>query len=275
MANSYLRIIVSNLSEIPFVKMSILEADGIIDRILIVEHNFTHTGIPKPYYFGEVIQNLESLSKKTLIEYIQVDLEESIIKLPEGSIELHHNEYLMRKSFSELIDIRPSDTVFCPDADEVIFRSTIRIVASVLKIFTWCPMSIRLPMNQFFYKPNYLWIDAKFSSTIVGHYSKISSNEIRFRDHGLRLPFKSGCHFSWHLTIPQMMEKLDQYAHSEDYASVKNRELLTKAVQDKTYPFDTRRKFTIRELSARQTKKVHPKSFSLISGELSHLWKEN
>ena len=62
------------------------------------------------------------------------------------------------------------------------------------------------------------------------------------------MPEKAGCHFSWCMSPKEMVYKLDTYSHPQ-YRFCADEDLLTEAIEKKTYPFNRDEKFDIEEIS--------------------------
>ena len=131
------------------------------------------------------------------------------------------------------------------DADEIIYRDSYPYIFSEVE----SKNCVRLRLNQFFYKKNYLWEDKDFISPIAAKY-KIFKNHYpcNWRDSGPVTSDKVGCHFSWCMTPEEMVYKLHTYSHPK-YRFCANVELLSEAIDNKKYPFDDGTDFRIRELS--------------------------
>ena len=255
--------------------MNIDEASGIVDEIIILEHNFTHTGREKPFYFSSMQKKIESYSDKSLVKFVRVDLTKRIIKEPKNSEDLHFNERLMRSSFVNETNLKKSDIVFSVDADEIIYRRWIRILKFFLQLVPYKKIAFRIPMHQFYYRMNYLWKGFTFSSAVAGHVRFLEQSHIQWRDFGIKLPIKIGCHFSWQLTPVQMLEKISNYSHNFDYRHLADLNILEHAIANKTYPFEPDRDFNISELGIADIHRFYPKSFTKYQEYFSHLLPED
>lgn len=271
MNKTFLRIIVSSTSELPFVRASIVEALGCVDHIIVLEHNFTHTGKPKEYLLENAFALLPFNDEATRVTYEKVDLSKRIIHNAETSEDMHFNEGLMRESFTWLYKIKPRDIVFAVDADEIIFRKFFGPIISSLASFSILPRGFKLPMNQFFYRMNYLWADFTFQGPVAGHMAFLKRRNIKFRDAGSDYREIVGTHFSWQLTVDQMLYKLASYGHNSDYRHLADKQILESAIRDKKYPFEPDRAFEIRELSRESALRYYPAALWDELPELEHL----
>jgi hypothetical protein len=274
MKKTFLRIIVSSPNELPFVRATIHEAFGCVDHIIVLEHNFTHTGKPKKYFFENAFNSLSFTGKNTRITYEKVDLSQKIIQNANTSKDMHFNEGLMRESFTWLYKIKPRDIVIAVDADEIIFRRHYAPIIEALNRFSLFPRGFKLPMNQFFYRMNYLWSDFTFYGAVAGHMSFLKRKNIKFRDTGKDYPEIVGTHFSWQLTVEQMLAKIGAYGHNADYRHLADKQILESAIRDKTYPFEPDRAFEIHELTRAAALRYYPSALWNELSDLEHLLPE-
>jgi hypothetical protein len=251
--------------------MNLLESQGIVENRLVVEHNYTHTGLPKPFHLEELLSVARDEFKLDDFKYFKVDLANSIRKNARTSEELHFNERLMRSSFTKLINVTQSDIVFAVDADEIIYREAYSKIIDFYRKKSFSFRTFRLPMYQFYYKMNYLWSNFEFKSAVAGKKIQLGRRHVQWRDKGREFNEMAGCHFSWQLTIPEMIEKLQNYSHSFDYRHLANNQILEGAVRNKTYPFDPEREFRIKELKRDELLKIVPVSFLELENKLEYL----
>ena len=80
-----------------------------------------------------------------------------------------------------------------------------------------------------------------------------------------------GCHFSWQLTIDEMIAKLSSYAHAADYGHLANREILTDAINNKKYPFNEKVDFQIRDIDYKSSPEYYPDTYKEFSQEFEYL----
>lgn len=269
MAKTILRILVSDPSELNFVIMNCLESRNLVDRVLVIEHDYSHSGKPLRSSFLALESEIQELSSNPSVEVHFLSIEKEVIKDAISSEEMHFNENLIRKSFLKECNISSEDLIFAVDADEVIYRKFYRLVKLFRIVLSRADVSFSLMMHQFFYKVNYLWTEVKFRSPVLVSAKLAMKDANLLRDSGSLLPFWVGCHFSWQLTVQQMINKLKNYAHSPEYLHLANEEILKDAIENLKYPFDTERPFTIRILDERSSRSFLPNSFFLIRHRFS------
>ena len=218
----YLKTYFYSEHEVPFLKLNLLEAYPYIDKFLICEYNFTHTGLKREYIW-EKVKNQLPQDKMDKVQYIKGDMAD-IAKYAynDGSTIHKINEPWMRGYFVKVLNLKDSDIIFSVDADEIIYGDMYpELIESVKN-----KGILRLKMNQFFYRVNYLWKDLIFKSSIVALY-KVYKNRFpaQWRDAGPEYPRIVGCHFSWCMTVDQMLHKMECYSHPE-YRHLAKREIL-------------------------------------------------
>ncbi|WP_337381778.1 hypothetical protein [Desulfovibrio sp.] len=262
MTTIYFKTIFSSPSEIPFILMNIMEGYSFIDKFIISEANYTHTGSFRDYSFNKYRDFFTQFEEKII--YIPADIKDRVIHQSRSTDNsyLHINEDIIRDCFEDYIKLNNDDIIISADADEVIFRQIYPLLFKYIRR----NIPLIIPLHQFFYRINYLWEDIIFKAPIVSYASFYLKRPRphRWRDEGKTLPFIGGCHFSWQLTIDQMIHKLQTYAHHDIYGHLADPQLLENAVKEKRYIFDPNRKFSIRELNPNIDRAYYPRSFYRI-----------
>lgn len=256
--------------ELPFIKMNLLESLPYVDKFIIVEGNRTHVGAPRECIFESYISQIpQNLREKIL--YIKADLAGETVDCTEScdGCQMHKNENALWDSFEKYVDLRDDDIVIAADADEVIYRKVYPLIFALLRPDT----PLLLPLHQFFYRMNYLWRDETFWAPVAAYagYYKHRPHPHKWRYEGKRFPLMAGCHFSWQLTIEQMLFKLKTYAHNDIYGHLADREILQHAVDNKIYPFDPDRTFVIEELNPDKDRIYYPESFFIFLSDFKDL----
>ena len=259
--------------EIPTIRMSVLEALGNVDEILILEHNFTHTGEEHLFGLRDDLRDVVGRFGDTIINFVEVDLSREIIRDANSSADLHYNERLMRGSFEQFTALQGGDIVSCVDADEVIFRHSFESLSRLARMDPFQRVWA-IPMHQLYYRPDYLWTDCNFASAVVGRARSLRRGRNPWRDSRWKARGVHGCHFSWHLTVDQMLTKLEMYSHALDYGHLASRDVLADAIRSRTYPFDSERDFTIRQLDEEDMKDIFPESWATEHEGFAHLFED-
>lgn len=249
----YLKSYCYSQHELPFVIANLQEGYNNIDKYYLYEYNYTHTGIKKNYEFEKVINLIPSNLKEKLI-YRKINLDNYYVHSPNNENLCHKiNEPIQRNwFFNDNLVLNNDDIIIDIDCDEIIYeKSYLKLINELIK--KNIPLSIKL--NQFFFKHNYLWTNCNFSSPTIYKYSMVKNNNKKIKGIKIKnlrdLPNKTnkiyGCHMSWVMPVDLMVKKCFKTAHTR-YKHLANKELLTKAIEDKKYIFDPKRKFNIDEL---------------------------
>lgn len=259
-AKVYLKIIFSSLNEAKYIKMSLQESKGYVDYILVTECNRTHVGSKREFLFPQVFNDTDFFTKeeKERIIYVPGDLDGKVKENVTTSEAMHENETLIRGYFVKEIRLKPWDIIVAVDADEVIYR---RYWPTILSYFKWFKINpaLFLELNTFFYKPTWLWEDCNFRAPtacrVLRYWYKYPAN---WRYDGKKLGYPVGGHFSWNLTIDEMIKKLKSYAHSAEYIQLADEKILREAVSKKQYPFNPETSFHILELDVEKDRQFYP-----------------
>ncbi|WP_081678688.1 hypothetical protein [Desulfocurvibacter africanus] len=268
----YFRTIFYAPHEIPFIKMNLFECYPYVDKFIIVECNRTQVGEPREFIFPSLIKEIPQQFHSKIV-YIPADVSHQTVncaKTNDGK-QMHANEDIMWDWFTQEISLEDNDIIIAADADEIIYSHIYPYILRRLRKDD----ALLLPLHQFFYRMNYLWTELTFWAPQAARasYYKKRPKPHRWRYEGRRFPFIAGCHFSWQLTIDEMIMKLNTYAHKDIYGKFANREILEVAVRDKTYPFEPNEQFTIRELDPdnHADRCYYPQSFYSFREDFAHL----
>lgn len=246
--------------ELPFIIANLQEGYKHLNKLVLYEYNYTHTGVKKDYEIEKVLHLIPEHLKEKL-DYKKIDLTPYNEYAYENAHIIHTvNEPIQRSwLFNDKDYNLTSDTIIIDnDIDEIIYEDSYpELIKEIVR--KKCPVSIRL--NQFFFKPNYLWTDCNFSSPTIYTYGMVKNNNKKIkglsiknlRDLGTKTDKIHGCHMSWIMPAEYMVKKLHSYSHPE-YRKYANIEVLQKAIDNKIYIFDTKRTFNIDELDINDKK---------------------
>lgn len=270
----YFRTIFYAPHEIPFIKMNLWESSPHIDKFIIVEGNRTQVGESREFIFENYLERIPRELRNKIL-YIPADISSQTLDCSETNdgVQMHKNEDVLWDCFEKHISLSSDDIVIAADADEIIFQHMYPIILKKLRRNS--PFII--PLHQFFYKMNYLWENVTFWAPVASYASYYLDKPYphRWRYEGTPFPFMAGCHFSWQLTIEEMIFKLKTYAHRDIYGHFAVPEILEKAVREKTYPFDPDRAFSIRELDPDKDRSHYPRSFYRFREDFAALLPES
>jgi len=241
--------------EIDFIKAQLIQSDGYVDYVVVYEYDVTHVGDPKPFRLESLIKKLDKNLSKRLI-YRPVSVKHLCKQTKESKVVHELNEAVQRSYFfnDQFFNLNDEDIIIDCDVDEIIYAHRFKELFLFQRIIGM-PVSIKL--NQFFFKPTYLWTDAKFSSPTLYKFSWVKKpkyivdNAFKVchrRDLHIKYPRICGAHMSWIMPVSSMIQKLNSYSHPE-YQKFADTEILTNAIKNKEYIFDKDRDFNIEELN--------------------------
>ena len=245
--------------------MNLTEMLDLVDYFLVTEANVTHTGEARNFEFLNKHQSeLEAISSK--VKCIRMDLHQDTEMSYSDSEILHSNEQKIRDGFRKEVPLHPKDIVISCDADEVLFGTRVSSLIRRIQRSSWGKDSYRLRLNQVIFRLNYLWKDCNFQGPVVcraEHFIKQANPQWRYS--GSRTFRKSGTHFSWVMTIEDMVKKIHRYSHRAENEKFASYEILKHAVEEKKYIFEPERKFTIVEIDSYKEKCYPPSLRKYIS----------
>lgn len=250
-----LKTMVSNLSEVPFLRMMFHEAAPYVERIIVTEFNQTHSGLPREFLFQNYVEDFQKEFPHLI--YLQGADLPGVVHNADTSDGHHHNETLMRGWFARQLKFKKSEVIVSTDADEVLYGSTYKWV---LDNFTRKSTGVRFRLHQFFYRPNFLWVDHEFVAPVAlryGRYNREYPNNWRYQ--GAKLPGYWGVHFSWCVPAQEMAEKVKNYSHANEHKHLSDIELMRRARLTRTYPFEPEKKFFLQPIS--DNSEILPHSF--------------
>lgn len=251
----YLKSYCYSQHELPFVIANLQEGFDYIDKLVLYEYNYTHTGIKKEYEMEKVLKHIPK-NLRDKLDYKKIDLTNYHVVAPDKENLCHQiNETIQRNWFFNDPDynLQDNNIIIDIDIDEIIYKNSYKFLIKELERKKR-PLSIKL--NQFFFKNNYLWTNCNFSSPSIYKYSMIKNSKKiikrlkiqNLRDLSQKTDNIYGCHMSWVMPVEYMITKINSGAHIK-YKHLADKEKLQKAIEEKKYIFDLRRPFNIEELN--------------------------
>ena len=236
---------ISSLSELPWLYLSAKEASGYVDRFVIVEYGQSHMGENRIRLPEKPIQDL--IDEFDFAEYFFVEKLAGITPAKDLS-QAHENETLIRNGFTSIIKVRPWDVIISVDADEVIYR---QVFSEIRKKLRFRLFPFRLTLYQTIYSPYIHWTNKDFVAPVIwpGFLKVIGGTFRNWRYVGFPKKGHSGVHFTWSLTIEEMIAKLSTYSHTLEYGKFASRELLSEAVSIPQYIFEPGVLFEVERLN--------------------------
>ena len=200
--------------ELPFIISQLQESYDHIDKLILYEYNYTHTGIKKDYEMEKVIHFVpEELRCK--LDYKKIDLKNHHVCSPNNEDLCHRiNEPIQRNWFfnDNDLDLKDNDVIIDIDIDEIIYKNSYK---PLLEEFNKRRMPLSIKLNQFFFKNNYLWTNCNFSSPSIYQYKMVKN--IKKVIKGLKIKNQRdlnqktgkiyGCHMSWVMPVNYMITK--------------------------------------------------------------------
>lgn len=216
-----------------------------MDRFVIVEYGQSHMGENRNRLPEKPIQDL--VHEFDFVEYFFVEKLAGIRQAKNVS-QAHENETLIRNGFTSIINVRPWDVVISVDADEVIYR---QVFSEIRKMLRFRLFPYKLTLHQTIYSPYIHWTNKDFVAPVTwpGFLKVIGGRFRNWRYLGLRKKGHAGVHFTWSLTIEEMIGKLSTYAHTLEYEKFASRDLLSEAVSIPKYIFNSDVPFEVERLT--------------------------
>jgi hypothetical protein len=256
----YLKSYCYSKHELPFIIANLDEGFEHIDKLILYEYNFTHTGLPKEYEIEKVL-HLVPENLKTKLLYIKIDLKNYHEYAVNDENKCHQiNENIQRSWLFNDQDIvlHDEDIIIDIDIDEIIYKTSYNNLLLELNQVNK-PLGIKL--NQFLFKNTYLWSDLIFDAPVI--YKYVMVKNINKNVKGIQCKYQRycsrktsriyGCHMSWVMPIDDMLKKIYSGSHTK-YHHLGKREILEKAIEEKQYVFDLKRSFKIVELDIKDVR---------------------
>lgn len=231
-------------NEINYINLNLQESYDKIDKFIVCEFNITHTGSKREFIFKNYEHLINPLFKDKLV-YLECDIADLAVDATTNESLAHStNELLMRGYFVKEYNFEDDDIIISVDCDEIIYKQSYDEIIKGVKQYG----KVSIELNQFFYKLNYFWSDNNFIAPTASYYKTYKNNyPAHWRYDGVLLNGKLGCHFSWCMTIDDMIYKLNTYAHVK-YKPFADRAVLSNAIENRIYPFDLNKAFTINKI---------------------------
>jgi len=255
--------------EIKYLKLQLRELYNYIDGFIICECNRTHIGTKRELIFTKYLDQFDAHLEKKII-YLPIDLSGRVMFSETDPNIIHNkNEKMIRGCFINEMNLDDQDIIVSVDADEIIFGRELPNIIRKINIFR---PAVQLRLYQFFYKINYLWKNKEFIAPTVC-YVKYYKNifPANWRYDGKVLSGYHGCHFSWCMSIKEMITKLSYYGHHNDYGHLADEKILNDAVTHKTYPFNEKELFNIEVLDILKSKEMYPEEIYYLMDEYMNL----
>lgn len=239
----FLKSTITSEAELTFIAAQYLELDHLIDRFIIVEPDFTHTGRSRNRVGVEkLLKAIPFIAKK--LDYLPLPMTRDVLTNVESvEVDCHINERLTRGMFTRFIDLSPRDIVISTDADEVLYAGVVEKAIDRLssRLIAWQALSLQL--HQFTYRDTLIAPGFRFSGPSIigcGRYI-LTRRPMQWRYAGRLMPEIAGCHFSWCQPIPDLVRKVSTFAHAPSYNDHEQspRERIENDIRNLCYSFRT------------------------------------
>ena len=206
-------------NEYDLLDLKIKEESSYVDKIVVVESKWTHSGNPKPLNFP-----IDKYKDNNKILYLIIDDEMIYKDCKKGDDGSFHSRADAERNYPLMtLPINDYDILIVVDCDEIINGENIpHIIEETRKHGI-----VRIGMRLFFYNINVLQnqIEWNHPYAIIGKIAK-HGNLGTFRSWTGQQGFKmSNCgnHFAWLGGIEKIKEKMKSYSHTEfDTADINN-----------------------------------------------------
>lgn len=278
----YIKTIFSEEYELKYIKLQLHESFGYADDVIVTEYNYTHVGKKREFCFQKALENgYFTDAEKERIIYLPIDVTQEVYKIDElGTLtgeQMHYNEQLFRGAFVKEMKLNDKDIIISVDADEIIYRRCYEKLLYKMKhdlrgLLFPSKVCFCMKLHQFYYRPDYYWENCEFIAPSICYAVRHKKDyPAQWRYEGKLIDGYCGCHFSWVLTVEDMVKKLNNYAHNDLYHSLANKDLLVAAIRNKEYPFDPEREFNIREVDCEKDSALYPETYSVIKQEFDEM----
>ena len=184
------------------------ELYDIVDKFIIVESAETFTGIPKPYYLSECLEE----------RYPEYADKVEIIKVPakhfdnQWDRETYQKDFICRSNLSHL-NLDNDDIILFSDADEIPKRSFVISISAPNNDY-FIKTGAGIGGNTYYYKFNSLINEWSYRPKVISyrHFDKFFAHR-----HNDFLPVypDSGWHFSYIKSPEDIRKKIQAFSHQE------------------------------------------------------------
>jgi len=180
-----------------------------VDRFLIVESNYTHSGKEKPLYFENNLSRFERFKDKISLHSLLVD------KTYNFSDPWNLEKYQRDSIASYLNDNSDDDLIMVSDADEIPNRDMIEAAKKMMidrnivrfeQTMFWYNLSTKM-VNPHWWLKSYMTTKKYLIANGASHLRLVCENT----DGGIH----SGWHLSYFMQPEKIITKLEDFAHQE------------------------------------------------------------
>ena len=221
-------------NELDLLELRLNELSDIVDKFIIVESHYTHTGKEKPLYYKENKERFAKFSDKII--HIVVDMEGE----PDSSLDPWDRERNQRDSIAKgLVGCSDDDIVCVSDVDEI--PRSEKLAEYSVKDGLVC-----LEQDLHYYSID-MRCEEKWNWFKILPYSMLKNMtpcQVRYTE-APKTVKNAGWHFSFLGDIDMIIKKIESFAHHEyDNDHFKNRERIKEAIKNKVDVFERGMKYS-------------------------------
>ena len=195
-------------NEFDLLSVRLAEHNPFVDYFILVQADRTHSGTEKELLFSKEDPRFQDYAHKIIVVNAKLDPN------PKSAWD---NESAQRQAIFSATSFHSEDIVYLSDVDEIISRKhwpyLLERMKGELLVGVW--------LKMFYYFVNlelvdHPWAMAKLLKAKVFLENEISGNEIRCSPAAVITPFPCGGHFSYLMSVEQIIEKIKAYGHQEN-----------------------------------------------------------
>jgi beta-1,4-mannosyl-glycoprotein beta-1,4-N-acetylglucosaminyltransferase len=209
-------------TELDLLLLRLLSQNGIVDRWIISESNYTYSGLVKPLYLSQIMEDWKrrwnvSWEKVHLLTFVP---DETYIIPAKTTQEAWKNEKQQRDFLYESAKehLKPGDVILTSDTDEI-------PDPNLLELFKRCkgwpdPMHLWLETSMYSFEFPMQTMSEGWNSNVQLYQGGFSPAPKRFGKVGQYAVAQAGWHCSFCLrTLEQMQQKISAYSHFDRMTS--------------------------------------------------------
>lgn len=226
-------------NELEILDLRLHELDPVVDKFVLVESPYTHSGKSKPLYYEKNKELFAEYSDK-IIHIVAPDIYIPGEPIDRNRIVARHRE----ATRLGLQNANPDDIILFSDVDEIPKAAGLKFLRHGLDNKTY-----RSIVDMFYYAVNCQMTDSLWAGTVIMPYGSIDSFQTLrdTRDAPGRTIIKGGWHFSYIGGPEDIIRKLESFADENlDCSGYKNPVWIAKCINTKHDIFNRQgRGFTI------------------------------
>ena len=241
-------------NEFELLSVRLAEHDPFVDFFILVQGDRTHSGLKKELLFTKNDPRFSQYAHKIIV--VNISLEAN----PKSAWD---NESFQRQAIFTSAHFQPDDILFLSDVDELISRDhwpyLLKRMEKELVIGVW--------LQMFYYFVNlelkdHPWAMAKMIKAKVFLENSVLGNELRCAPASVVTPFPCGWHFSYLMSVDQIIEKIKAYGHQENNTQeFTNPEKVRRSIQSGEDIFGRGLKFQVIPFNQRWPKEMFLKDY--------------